>query len=167
MSGFTEHLEQLQTVRAPVVKLCWAPLGTSIWLPVRRWITCSQESAHPVRLAHHAPAPGLRARGSRLTGVKTTCFQSQSPQIMNHTYDNAVPPPAQVKREDLVAELRAQCKGTQHNSSSHRAQAPPSSRFRGVTRHAKGKWEARISQAVGRRYKCVRGGGVGGLRRQC
>lgn len=40
--------------------------------------------------------------------------------------------------------LRRQSKGYQKTSSQ----------FRGVTRHQKGKWEARIGQMVGKKYKC-------------
>ena len=42
--------------------------------------------------------------------------------------------------------LRQQSKGYQKTSSQ----------FRGVTRHQKGKWEARIGQMVGKKYKCAR-----------
>ncbi|KDD73610.1 hypothetical protein H632_c2006p0, partial [Helicosporidium sp. ATCC 50920] len=43
---------------------------------------------------------------------------------------------------ELVAGLRRQSKGSAQQSSF----------FRGVTRHAKGRWESRIGQASGRRY---------------
>ena len=41
--------------------------------------------------------------------------------------------------------LRRQSKGYQKTSSQ----------FRGVTRHQKGKWEARIGQMIGKKYKCA------------
>lgn len=46
-------------------------------------------------------------------------------------------------KEELVQQLRRQGKGSNQNSS----------RYRGVTKHQKGKWEARIGQVVGRKYK--------------
>lgn len=49
----------------------------------------------------------------------------------------------QVTKEELVQQLRRQGKGSNQNSS----------RYRGVTKHQKGKWEARIGQVVGRKYK--------------
>ena len=42
-----------------------------------------------------------------------------------------------------MQKLRRQGKGFHQNSS----------KFRGVTKHQKGKWEARIGQVVGRKYK--------------
>ena len=50
---------------------------------------------------------------------------------------------AQVTREEVVQTLRRQSKGFQKTSSQ----------YRGVTRHQKGKWEARIGQMVGKKYK--------------
>lgn len=41
--------------------------------------------------------------------------------------------------------LRKQSRGAQKTSSQ----------YRGVTKHMKGKWEARIGQMVGRKYKWV------------
>lgn len=41
--------------------------------------------------------------------------------------------------------LRKQSRGAQKTSSQ----------YRGVTKHMKGKWEARIGQMVGRKYKSV------------
>jgi AP2-like factor, euAP2 lineage len=49
----------------------------------------------------------------------------------------------QTTKEELVQKLRRQGKGFHQNSSV----------FRGVTKHQKGKWEARIGQVVGRKYK--------------
>jgi AP2-like factor (euAP2 lineage) len=49
----------------------------------------------------------------------------------------------QITKEELVQKLRRQGKGFHQNSSM----------FRGVTKHQKGKWEARIGQVVGRKYK--------------
>lgn len=46
-------------------------------------------------------------------------------------------------KEDLVQSLRRQSKGYHQNSSQ----------YRGVTKHQKGKWEARIGQVVGKKYK--------------
>ena len=48
-----------------------------------------------------------------------------------------------VGKEELVLSLRRQSKGF----------AKGSSKFRGVTRHQKGRWEARIGQLVGRKYR--------------
>lgn len=53
----------------------------------------------------------------------------------------------EISEEDLVLSLRRQSKGFNKGSSS---------RFRGVTRHAKGKFEARIGQIVGKKYRCTR-----------
>lgn len=50
---------------------------------------------------------------------------------------------AQVTKEEVVQTLRRQSKGFQKTSSQ----------YRGVTRHQKGKWEARIGQMVGKKYK--------------
>ena len=50
-----------------------------------------------------------------------------------------------ITEEDLVLSLRRQSKGFSKGSS----------RFRGVTRHAKGKFEARIGQIVGKKYRCA------------
>jgi AP2-like factor (euAP2 lineage) len=44
-----------------------------------------------------------------------------------------------VERDSLVAYLRQQSRGPRHASSD----------FKGVTRHAKGRWEARIGKAAG------------------
>jgi AP2-like factor (euAP2 lineage) len=49
----------------------------------------------------------------------------------------------QVTKDELVQSLRQQSKGFQKASSQ----------YRGVTRHQKGKWEARIGQASGKKYK--------------
>jgi hypothetical protein len=49
----------------------------------------------------------------------------------------------QTTKEELVQKLRRQGKGFHLNSSKHR----------GVTKHQKGKWEARIGHVVGRKYK--------------
>lgn len=46
-------------------------------------------------------------------------------------------------KEDVVQSLRRQSKGYQKNSSQ----------YRGVTKHQKGKWEARIGQVAGKKYK--------------
>ena len=51
----------------------------------------------------------------------------------------------QVTKEEVVQTLRRQSKGFQKTSSQ----------YRGVTRHQKGKWEARIGQMVGKKYKWV------------
>ena len=64
----------------------------------------------------------------------------------NHC-DGHVPDLAQVTKEEVVQNLRRQSKGYQKTSSQ----------FRGVTRHQKGKWEARIGQMVGKKYKCALG----------
>lgn len=49
----------------------------------------------------------------------------------------------EVSKEELILSLRKQSKGY-NKSTSH---------YRGVTRHQKGKWEARIGQLIGRKYK--------------
>ncbi|CAG9462690.1 unnamed protein product [Pedinophyceae sp. YPF-701] len=46
-------------------------------------------------------------------------------------------------KEELIVSLRRQSKGFARGSS----------RFRGVTKHQKGKWEARIGSMVGKKYK--------------
>ena len=48
-----------------------------------------------------------------------------------------------VSKDELLISLRRQSKGFSRGSS----------RFRGVTKHQKGKWEARIGQSVGKKYK--------------
>ena len=58
----------------------------------------------------------------------------------------ALDPHAQVTKEEVVQTLRRQSKGFQKTSSQ----------YRGVTRHQKGKWEARIGQMVGKKYKWAR-----------
>jgi AP2-like factor (euAP2 lineage) len=50
---------------------------------------------------------------------------------------------SQVTKEELVLSLRRQSKGF----------AKGSSKYRGVTRHQKGRWEARIGQLVGKKYR--------------
>ena len=50
-------------------------------------------------------------------------------------------------KEEVVMNLRRQSKGFRKTSSQ----------YRGVTLHQKGKWEARIGQLVGRKYKCAHG----------
>jgi hypothetical protein len=49
----------------------------------------------------------------------------------------------QITREELVQQLRNQGKGGQTKTS----------RFRGVMKHAKGKWEARLGQVCGSKYQ--------------
>jgi len=51
----------------------------------------------------------------------------------------------QVDEKELILSLRRQSKGGVPKKSS--------SKFRGVTKHQKGKWEARIGQLVGKKYK--------------
>ena len=51
----------------------------------------------------------------------------------------------QVDEKELILSLRRQSKGGVMKKSS--------SKFRGVTKHQKGKWEARIGQLVGKKYK--------------
>ena len=48
-----------------------------------------------------------------------------------------------IKIEDLVLALRRKSRGFQKGTS----------KYRGVTRHQKGKWEARIGQLVGKKYR--------------
>lgn len=50
---------------------------------------------------------------------------------------------SQVSRDELVLSLRRQSKGFMRGTS----------KFRGVTRHQKGRWEARIGQLTGRKYR--------------
>lgn len=49
----------------------------------------------------------------------------------------------QVTKDELVLSLRRQSKGFVKGTS----------KYRGVTRHQKGKWEARIGQLVGKKYR--------------
>ena len=49
----------------------------------------------------------------------------------------------QISRDDLVQQLRNQGKGGQTKTS----------RYRGVMKHAKGKWEARLGQSCGSKYQ--------------
>jgi AP2-like factor (euAP2 lineage) len=48
-----------------------------------------------------------------------------------------------VTKDELVLSLRRQSKGFSRGTS----------RYRGVTRHQKGRWEARIGQLVGKKYR--------------
>ena len=48
-----------------------------------------------------------------------------------------------IRIEDLVLALRRKSRGFQKGTS----------KYRGVTRHQKGKWEARIGQLVGKKYR--------------
>jgi AP2-like factor (euAP2 lineage) len=48
-----------------------------------------------------------------------------------------------IEKDELVLSLRRQSKGFLKGSS----------KFRGVTRHQKGRWEARIGQLVGKKYR--------------
>eukprot|EP01024_Parvocaulis_polyphysoides_P060495 TRINITY_DN6606_c0_g3_i4.p1 TRINITY_DN6606_c0_g3~~TRINITY_DN6606_c0_g3_i4.p1 ORF type:complete len:381 (+),score=74.42 TRINITY_DN6606_c0_g3_i4:190-1332(+) len=50
-----------------------------------------------------------------------------------------------ITKDDLILSLRRQSKGYHKNSSQ----------FKGVTKHQKGKWEARIGQMVGKKYKYI------------
>lgn len=61
-------------------------------------------------------------------------------QILN--YEQELQQLERVSAEELVLSLRRQSKGFSRGSS----------RFRGVTRHQKGRWEARIGMLVGRKY---------------
>ena len=49
----------------------------------------------------------------------------------------------EVTKDDLVMSLRRQSKGFSRGSS----------KYRGVTRHQKGRWEARIGQLIGKKYR--------------
>jgi len=53
----------------------------------------------------------------------------------------------QVNERELILSLRRQSKGPVGVTKKS------SSKFRGVTKHQKGKWEARIGQLVGKKYK--------------
>lgn len=57
-------------------------------------------------------------------------------------YDNELANLERVDLAELVLSLRRQSKGFARGSS----------KFRGVTKHAKGKWEARIGQLTGKKY---------------
>jgi AP2 domain len=70
-------------------------------------------------------------------GVKAAEIEAQIPS------NRTLCPPLQVSKDELVQQLRRQGKGSNQNSS----------KYRGVTKHQKGKWEARIGQVVGRKYK--------------
>ncbi|CAL5227388.1 g10341 [Coccomyxa viridis] len=59
------------------------------------------------------------------------------------TYEQEMLQFDEVTKEEVVQTLRRQSKGFQKTSSQ----------YRGVTRHQKGKWEARIGQMVGKKYK--------------
>jgi hypothetical protein len=52
---------------------------------------------------------------------------------------------SKVDKNDLVLSLRRQSKGGQPKKSS--------SKYRGVTKHQKGKWEARIGNLIGKKYR--------------
>ena len=62
-------------------------------------------------------------------------------QILN--YEQELQNLERVSTDELVLSLRRQSKGFTRGSS----------RFRGVTRHQKGRWEARIGQLTGRKYR--------------
>jgi len=71
------------------------------------------------------------------------CFlQAQTNfQILN--YEQELQNLERVSTDELVLSLRRQSKGFTRGSS----------KFRGVTRHQKGRWEARIGQLTGRKYR--------------
>ena len=79
----------------------------------------------------------LKARPRRTSGIST---RWQDPKCLTKVHVCA-----QVTKEEVVQTLRRQSKGFQKTSSQ----------YRGVTRHQKGKWEARIGQMAGKKYKCA------------
>ena len=58
-------------------------------------------------------------------------------------YERNLPQLESVTKDELILSLRRQSRGD----------AKGSSRFRGVTKHQKGKWEARIGQSIGKKYR--------------
>ena len=70
---------------------------------------------------------------------------SQVPFNAQGTLLRKMHPFMQVTKEEVVQTLRRQSKGLHPQKTS--------SQYRGVTRHQKGKWEARIGQMVGKKYK--------------
>ena len=79
-----------------------------------------------------------------------TCYHFVAPagreaqtnfKILN--YEQELQNLERVSTDELVLSLRRQSKGFTRGSS----------RFRGVTRHQKGRWEARIGQLTGRKYR--------------
>eukprot|EP01026_Neomeris_dumetosa_P076706 TRINITY_DN8254_c0_g1_i3.p2 TRINITY_DN8254_c0_g1~~TRINITY_DN8254_c0_g1_i3.p2 ORF type:complete len:254 (-),score=33.58 TRINITY_DN8254_c0_g1_i3:4-765(-) len=62
-----------------------------------------------------------------------------------HNYQQELASLDSITKDDLILSLRRQSKGYHKNSSQ----------FKGVTKHQKGKWEARIGSMVGKKYKYI------------
>jgi hypothetical protein len=74
--------------------------------------------------------------------IATIHFKGSDAETNFHINHYPVAQLQQYATEELLSGLRRHSKGTAQQSSS----------FRGVTRHAKGRWEARIGNSAGRRY---------------
>lgn len=82
------------------------------------------------------PCTSKARRPSTVTKTRAT----QRASSLRMLQSRAVP--VQMTKEELVQSLRRQSKGYHQNSSQ----------YRGVTKHQKGKWEARIGQV---RHVCL------------
>lgn len=90
------------------------------------------------------PIPASLQGHTSLQGYQGT-HRLCSPYVAKATFQQGIcAHMGQVTEEEVVQNLRRQSKGYQKTSSQ----------YRGVTRHQKGKWEARIGQMVGKKYKC-------------
>ena len=88
------------------------------------------DSEHQAALAYDVAA--VKCRGD--DAVTNFCMEDYAQELRGI---------ANVNKEELVLSLRRQSKGF----------AKGSSKYRGVTRHQKGRWEARIGQLVGKKYR--------------
>jgi len=88
------------------------------------------DSEHQAALAYDVAA--VKCRGD--DAVTNFCMEDYAQELRGL---------ANVGKEELVLSLRRQSKGFSKGSS----------KYRGVTRHQKGRWEARIGQLVGKKYR--------------
>ena len=96
------------------------------------------------------PAP--RLLGSAIVPATTLTYPDPSisptrgrEAVTNFSMDNYEGELANIQgltKDELILSLRRQSKGFSRGSS----------KYRGVTRHQKGKWEARIGSLVGKKY---------------
>ncbi|KAK9821727.1 hypothetical protein WJX81_006139 [Elliptochloris bilobata] len=101
-----------------------------IWQDSKQLYLGGFDSEEQAALAYDLAAVKFRGRGAS-TNFDTSAFEQELAQLNEVTAD------------EVVQMLRRQSKGFQKTSSV----------FRGVTKHQKGKWEGRIGQMVGKKYK--------------
>ena len=138
---YREELENLHSVRAPhrmcfyILCLCLAAEKGSGQAPaMRRLIVPDVCCRRGVAVLRWCPLSCL---------PRACCVWCGGGRSALATRRHSHATRAQTTKEELVQKLRRQGKGFHQNSSV----------YRGVTKHQKGKWEARIGQVVGRKYK--------------